>query len=135
MAAPALVALAHASRDPRTSSTIAALVDEVKSQRPDLRVERAFLEDPTLPTRCGKPAFQAVVDRLVKAGHDEIVVVPLTLSEVVPGAPDPGSGDRRRRGPPPRAPAARQRQPRARGLLPGGPRRAAARVPARVAGA
>ncbi|CAN5507963.1 sirohydrochlorin chelatase [soil metagenome] len=85
MAAPALVALAHASRDPRTTSTIAALVDEVKSQRPDLRVERAFLEDPAIPARSSKPAFQSVVDRLVKAGHDEIVVVPLLLSEATPG--------------------------------------------------
>lgn len=86
MAAPALIALAHASKDPRTASTITALVDEVKSQRPDLRVERAFLEDPTLPLRAAKPAFQSVVNRLVKAGHDEIVVVPLVLSDVVPGS-------------------------------------------------
>ncbi len=88
MAAPALVAVAHASRDPRTATTVAALIDEVKSQRPDLRVERAFLEDLRLPARCGKPAFQNVVDRLVRAGHDEIVVVPLVLSDVAPGSAD-----------------------------------------------
>ena len=82
MAAPALVALAHASRDPRTASTVTDLVSEVKAQRPDLRVERAFLEDPDLPARCAKPALQAVIDRLVKAGHEEIVIVPLALSEV-----------------------------------------------------
>lgn len=78
MAAPALVALAHASRDTRTTKTIAALVDEVKSQRPDLRVERAYVEH---GAHRGKPEFQAVIDRLVKAGHVEIVVVPLILSE------------------------------------------------------
>ncbi len=82
MAAPALIALAQPNRDPRTATTVTALVAEVKSQRPDLKVERAFLEDPSLPARAGKPAFQAVVDRLVKAGHDEIVVVPLTLCDV-----------------------------------------------------
>ena len=82
MPAPALVALAHASRDPRTASTVTALVAEVKAQRPDLRVERAFLESADVPARATKPAFQAVVDRLVKAGHDEIVIVPLALSEV-----------------------------------------------------
>jgi len=82
MAAPALIALAHASRDPRTAATVTALVTEVKAQRPDLRVERAFLEDPSVPVRWTKPAFQAVVDRLVRAGHDEVVVVPLALSEV-----------------------------------------------------
>jgi sirohydrochlorin ferrochelatase len=42
--------------------------------RPDLRIEPAFLE-------LSKPSFATVVDRLVKAGFDEIVVVPLLLSE------------------------------------------------------
>ncbi len=74
MAAPALIALAHGSRDPRSARTIAALIAQVKQQRPDLRVERAFLE-------LAKPNFQTVVDRLVKAGFEEIVVVPLLLTE------------------------------------------------------
>ena len=74
MAAPALVALAHGSRDPRSAATVKALVAEVKALRPDLRIETAFLE-------LSKPSFQTVVDRLVKAGHDEIVVVPLLLTE------------------------------------------------------
>ena len=74
MTAPALVALAHGSRDPRSAATIKALVGEVKAMRPDLKVEPAFLE-------LSKPSFQTVVDRLVKAGHDEIVVVPLLLTE------------------------------------------------------
>lgn len=74
MAAPALVALAHGSRDPRSAATIKALVEEVKAMRPDLRVETAFLD-------LAKPSFQTVVDRLVKAGFDEIVVVPLLLTE------------------------------------------------------
>ncbi len=74
MAAPALIALAHGSRDPRSAKTITALVDVVRSMRPDLRIEPAFLE------LC-KPSFQTVVDRLVRAGFDEIVVVPLLLTE------------------------------------------------------
>ena len=74
MAAPALVALAHGSRDPRSAATIKALVAEVKAMRPDLRVETAFLD-------LSKPSFDTVVDRLVKAGFDEIVVVPLLLTE------------------------------------------------------
>ncbi|GAA3810152.1 sirohydrochlorin chelatase [Nocardioides panacisoli] len=72
MAAPALVALAHGSRDPRSSATVTALVDEVKALRPDLRIEKAFLD-------LSRPSFDTVVDRLVRAGHDEIVVVPLLL--------------------------------------------------------
>ena len=74
MTAPALVALAHGSRDPRSSATITKLVDEVRRTRPDLRVEPAFLE-------LSKPSFATVVDRLVRAGHDEIVVVPLLLTQ------------------------------------------------------
>jgi sirohydrochlorin ferrochelatase len=85
MAAPALVALAHGSRDARSAQTITALVAEVRAMRPDLRIEPAFLE-------LSRPSFQKVVDRLVKAGHDEIVVVPLLLTDAyhatvdVPGA-------------------------------------------------
>jgi len=74
MTAPALVALAHGSRDPRSAATITALVDEVRAMRPDLRIEPAFLE-------LSKPSFDKVVDKLVRAGYDEIVVVPLLLSE------------------------------------------------------
>lgn len=74
MTAPALIALAHGSRDPRSAATIAALVDEVKAMRPDLRVEKAFLD-------LSKPSFQTVVDRLVRKGVEEIVVVPLLLTE------------------------------------------------------
>ena len=62
MAAPALVALAHGSRDPRSAATIKALVDEVRALRPDLRIEPAFLElskpdfaDGRRPARQGRP--------------------------------------------------------------------------------
>jgi sirohydrochlorin ferrochelatase len=74
MAAPALIALAHGSRDRRSAATVKALIGEVRAMRPDLRVEAAFLD-------LSKPGFDTVVDRLVKAGHDEIVVVPLLLTE------------------------------------------------------
>ena len=74
MAAPALIALAHGSRDPRAAATIKALVGEVRKLRPDLRIESAFLD-------LAKPSLQTVVDRLVKAGFEEIVVVPLLLTE------------------------------------------------------
>jgi sirohydrochlorin ferrochelatase len=73
MSAPALVALAHGSRDARSAETIKALVREVRGLRPDLRVEPAFLD-------LARPSFPTVVDRLVRAGYDEIVVVPLLLN-------------------------------------------------------
>jgi len=74
MTAPALITLAHGSRDPRSAATINALVAETRGLRPDLRIEPAFLE-------LARPDFAHVVARLVKAGFDEIVVVPLLLSE------------------------------------------------------
>jgi sirohydrochlorin ferrochelatase len=74
MAAPALITLAHGSRDPRSAATITALVQEARKLRPELRIEPAFLE-------LARPDFPKVVERLVKAGHDEIVVVPLLLSD------------------------------------------------------
>ena len=155
MTAPALVALAHGSRDPRSAETITALVDEVRAMRPDLRVEPAFLE-------LAKPSFGTVVDRLVRAGYDEIVVVPLLLTEAyhakvdVPraiaeasarhdGLRDPRDlGARSRAGVPRGAgpPAARraQRRPGARARRPGagrgrllGPARQPGRRPARPA--
>jgi len=74
MSAPALIALAHGSRDPRSAATVKELVAATKALRPDLRIERAFLDH-------ARPSFHTVVDRLVKAGFDEIVVVPLLLVE------------------------------------------------------
>src|SRR4051795_7939128 len=74
MAAPALVALAHGSRDRRSAATVKALVSEVRAMRPDLKIEAAFLE-------LSKPDFHTVVDRLGRAGPDEIVVVPLLLTQ------------------------------------------------------
>ncbi len=73
MSAPALVALAHGSRDPRSAATISALAERVRTLRPDLRTEAAFLE-------LSSPPVANVVDRLVADGHAEVVVVPLLLS-------------------------------------------------------
>jgi sirohydrochlorin ferrochelatase len=74
MAAPALVALAHGSRDARSASTIKALVAEVRTLRPDLRIEPAFLE-------LSKPSLDTVVDKLARARFEEVVVVPLLLTD------------------------------------------------------
>lgn len=74
MSAPALIALAHGSRDPRSAATINALTEQVACQRPDLRVATAFLDH-------SEPGLDEVVDRLVAEGHSEIVLVPLLLTE------------------------------------------------------
>jgi sirohydrochlorin ferrochelatase len=73
MTAPALVALAHGSKDPRSAATIHDLCAQVSSMRPDLRVEAAFLD------HC-EPSADAVVEQLVADGYDEVVVVPLLLT-------------------------------------------------------
>lgn len=90
MTAPALIALAHGSRDPRSADTITALTELVACMRPDLRIEPAFLD-------LSSPRFEDVVDKLVAEGHQEIVVVPLLLTEAyharidVPGAVETAS--------------------------------------------
>ncbi|MBA2559421.1 MAG: sirohydrochlorin chelatase [Propionibacteriales bacterium] len=73
MSAPALVALAHGSRDPRSAHCVREIVANTRRLRPDLRVEPAFLDHV-------RPDLDAVVDRLVAKGHVEIVVVPLLLT-------------------------------------------------------
>jgi sirohydrochlorin ferrochelatase len=74
MTAPALIALAHGSRDPRSAATINALTQVVECMRPDIRVAAAFLD-------LSEPTFDEVVDRLVAEGHSEIVVVPLLFTK------------------------------------------------------
>ena len=74
MTAPALLALAHGSRDPRSAATVKALCCRVARLRPDLRVEVAFLD------HC-EPRPEAVFDRLARDGVEEVVVVPLLLTD------------------------------------------------------
>ena len=77
---------------------------------------------------CPSRRFQTVVDRLVKAGHDEIVVVPLLLTEAYHAKVDVPT--RRRRGRPPRHADVQIRatvDPRPRAALPRGARPADAR--------
>jgi sirohydrochlorin ferrochelatase len=69
---PALVAVAHGSRDPRSAATIAALVDEVRRQRPELDVRLSFLDLST-------PRLPDVLAAVAADGHSEAVVVPLLL--------------------------------------------------------
>ncbi|WCN01177.1 sirohydrochlorin chelatase [Streptomyces sp. M92] len=67
---PALVVVAHGSRDPRALSTVRALLDRVRALRPALPVHLGHIElnAPLLP------------DTLAALGHREAVLVPLLLS-------------------------------------------------------
>ncbi len=67
---PALVLVAHGSRDPRALSTVSALAERVRELRPDLPVRLGHIElnQPLLP------------DTLAALGTAEAVLVPLLLS-------------------------------------------------------
>lgn len=78
MTAPALIALAHDTHDPRTATTLTSLTDLIARMRPDLRIAAASV---------GRvDTFDATVDQLVADGHTEIVVVPLLFT--APGHSD-----------------------------------------------
>lgn len=80
--APALLAVAHGSRDPRSPQTMERLMGRVRTElaarsRPGAPVPEtalSFLElnDPSVP---------AAIDALVARGHREVVAVPLLLGE------------------------------------------------------
>ncbi|WP_326943302.1 sirohydrochlorin chelatase [Amycolatopsis sp. NBC_01307] len=69
---PPLVAVAHGSRDPRSASTVRALVDVVRARAPGLSVHESFLD-------LSEPRVTDVLRELYAAGHRTAVVVPLLL--------------------------------------------------------
>ncbi|MGW3243694.1 sirohydrochlorin chelatase [Streptomyces sp. NPDC001070] len=70
---PVLLVVAHGSRDPRHAATVHALTERVRTARPGLRVETAFLD------HCA-PSVPQVVDRLAAEGVRDVVAVPLLLT-------------------------------------------------------
>ncbi|THC49289.1 sirohydrochlorin chelatase [Streptomyces sp. A1499] len=70
---PVLLVIAHGSRDPRHAETVHALVRRVRSLRPGLRVETAFLDfdAATVP---------GVLERLATEGVRDVVALPLLLT-------------------------------------------------------
>ncbi|WP_327141456.1 sirohydrochlorin chelatase [Nocardia sp. NBC_01327] len=69
---PALIAVAHGSRDPRSAATMYAVVEQLSTARPDLDVRLAFLD-------LNAPSVDQVVDAVAAEGHSHAVVVPLLL--------------------------------------------------------
>ncbi|MGW4005656.1 sirohydrochlorin chelatase, partial [Streptomyces nigra] len=66
---PALVVVAHGSRDPRALETVTALLDEVRALRPGLPVHLGHIELNEPP----------LADTLAALGDREAVLVPLLL--------------------------------------------------------
>ncbi|MGQ4363867.1 sirohydrochlorin chelatase [Streptomyces sp. SAS_272] len=70
---PALVVIAHGSRDPRHAATVHALVRRVRSLRPGLRVETGFLD-------FNVPSVHGVLESLAADGVRDVVALPLLLT-------------------------------------------------------
>lgn len=91
MTAPPLVAVAHGSRDPRSAATVAALMEQVRHQRPGLDVRLCFLD-------LSAPRLGDVLAGVHAEGHRRAVVVPLLLSHAFHARVDvPAAVDRARR--------------------------------------
>ncbi|OKK22628.1 cobalamin biosynthesis protein CbiX [Streptomyces sp. CB00455] len=71
--APALLVIAHGSRDPRHAATVHALTRRARELRPGLRVETAFLEFDT-------PSVGQAMSSLYLSGVREVVALPLLLT-------------------------------------------------------
>lgn len=86
---PALLLIAHGSRDPRHAATVAALVREVRAQRPALEVATAYLDHcaPRIPQVVGRLADAVAVplllNRAFHAKHD----IPAALRAAGAGLP------------------------------------------------
>ncbi|MEU4116375.1 sirohydrochlorin chelatase [Kitasatospora sp. NPDC028055] len=92
---PALLLIAHGSRDPRHAATVAALVREVRAQRPALEVATAYLDHcaPRIPQVVGRSglfgrptdavAVPLLLNRAFHAKHD----IPAALRATGAGLP------------------------------------------------
>ncbi|MFB7908597.1 sirohydrochlorin chelatase [Kitasatospora sp. NPDC056076] len=92
---PALLLIAHGSRDPRHAATVAALVREVRAQRPALEVATAYLDHcaPRIPQLVGRSgrfgraadavAVPLLLNRAFHAKHD----IPAALRATGTGLP------------------------------------------------
>ncbi|MGW8377141.1 sirohydrochlorin chelatase [Streptomyces sp. ODS28] len=70
---PALVVIAHGSRDPRHAATVAALCARVRELRPGLRVEVGYLDFDV-------PSVRGALEGLYAEGVREVVALPLLLT-------------------------------------------------------
>ncbi|MFE9093441.1 sirohydrochlorin chelatase [Streptomyces sp. NPDC007264] len=70
---PVLLVVAHGSRDPRHAGTVHALVRRVRSLRPWLRVETAFLD-------FNVPSVPGMLTSLAAQGVRDVVALPLLLT-------------------------------------------------------
>ncbi|MGA4838910.1 sirohydrochlorin chelatase [Streptomyces sp. G45] len=72
-APPALLVIAHGSRDPRHAATVRALVRRVRALRPGTRVETGFLD-------FDAPSVPEALESLAADGARDVVALPLLLT-------------------------------------------------------
>ncbi|CAM5555646.1 sirohydrochlorin chelatase [Streptomyces spiroverticillatus] len=70
---PALLLIAHGSRDPRHAATVHALAERVRERQPGTRVEVSFLD-------FNSPSVPVTLTRLAGAGVRDVVALPLLLT-------------------------------------------------------
>ncbi|GAA1911715.1 sirohydrochlorin chelatase [Streptomyces sodiiphilus] len=70
---PALLVVAHGSRDPRHAATVTALCARLRRLRPGLRVETGYLD-------FNVPSVPQVLSRLHTDGQRRVIALPLLLS-------------------------------------------------------
>lgn len=87
--APALLAVAHGTRDPEGPRTVRALLDRVRALRPELRVAEAYAEiaAPSLEEAAASVDGPIIAVPLVLArGYHALVDIPGRVERVRPGA-------------------------------------------------
>ena len=68
-----LLAVAHGSRDPASQEVVQGLLAHVRTQRPGLRAEAAYVDN-------ASPSVRRALAELAAEGVDDVVVVPLLLT-------------------------------------------------------
>ncbi len=69
-----IVLFAHGARDPEWARPFEAIRERVRAQRPECRIELAFLE-------MMKPTLEQAIDALVAAGAASVSVFPLFMAQ------------------------------------------------------
>jgi sirohydrochlorin ferrochelatase len=85
MGGEALVLIAHGSRDPRHGAAVEALAERVRGQRAGLRVAAAYLD-------LTAPDVPGLLARLHAGGIEEVVAVPLLLTQAYHAGTDIPAG-------------------------------------------
>ncbi|AXK32836.1 sirohydrochlorin chelatase [Streptomyces armeniacus] len=73
LTAPALLIVAHGSRDPRHAATVTALCARVRAGNPGVRVEVGYLD-------FNAPSVPRVLERLAAEGVRDVIALPLLLT-------------------------------------------------------